>query len=75
MPRFGAASTATSATGGGEPDAYHVPDNEVAQYKMFFMRANPSLDGHLDGAEAGKLFQRSGLPSDILNHIWYLISR
>mgnify|MGYP002623455151 CR=1 FL=1 len=59
----------------GAPGPIRIPPltpEKVAQYAALFERQN--LQGNmLSGEEAKKIFEKSGLPNDILGRIWMLV--
>jgi epidermal growth factor receptor substrate 15 len=66
---------ALQAQGTGAPGPIRIPPltpEKVAQYSGLFERQTLQNGNMLPGEEAKKIFEKSGLPNDVLGRIWML---
>ncbi|KAK4121844.1 hypothetical protein N657DRAFT_635320 [Parathielavia appendiculata] len=66
---------ALQAQGTGAPPPIRIPPltpEKVAQYSSLFERQTLQNGNMLPGEEAKKIFEKSGLPNDVLGRIWML---
>ena len=65
-------STATPATVPSSLATWVVTPAEKIQYDALFQNADVNKNGYLTGADAREILMKSGLPPQILAHIWQL---
>ena len=54
---------------GGAP-VWAVSAAEQVQYRDLFVKTDTDMDGFVDGGQLREIIMKSGLPQNILAHIW-----